>query len=48
VCGGGLLTTKRVVEKIEGFLRITDGTIQVAENYKPHIDISPDTEFLVQ
>jgi hypothetical protein len=48
VCGGGLLTTKRVVEKIEGFLSITDGTMQVPENYKPHIDISPDTEFLVQ
>jgi hypothetical protein len=34
--------------KIKGFQRIIDGAKQAARNYKPHIDISPDTEFLVQ
>jgi hypothetical protein len=31
--------------KIKGFQRIIDGAKQVVENYKPRIDISPDTEF---
>jgi len=48
VRGSGLLTTKGIIEKIEGSQRITDGATQVARNYKPQIDISPDTEFLVQ
>ena len=41
-----LSVQEEIVAEIEGYQKIIDGARQVADNYKPHIDIDPEWEMV--